>query len=462
MSKNLFESINNLDRLTITEDSYEESVDKISNLMSMCYNEYKNSDYTPSKEDLEVYDDLSDDEYKDAIEELNKLNKLPRYNDMLELSDRRTLNTLGDKVEAKFGDLSDADTQLATDIYDKHLTTALDSFKENTGVECYTEGRMGRHICVEDTYENAIRFEELQNVQKEMEDTLIDEVITELGNEIDTSDTNESEDITEDFTANQATNPEEIQGFEGADENKIVEDAIDPEAQTALWDLVDNATYGDAMVDAVCKEYGISKELADKVIEDYIKYLKFRKEEAKSMDESETLKEQVIPENVEEQIRSIIEEIKDVESTIRHSVEDTLISINARIEEINKENDLLLDRVETDGLYSNMSEVVRDLDYALKNSEWSKEEQNEIENESEELTESSEDKVYLIYSDCTILITSDINDPDEGGSEKFESVDEMIQYFRDHKNEYEGMDVYEECGSESGETSYELSDINNI
>lgn len=442
MSKNLFESIDNLDRLTntINEDSYEESVDKIDNLLSMCYEEYKNSDsYKPEKEELEEYMDLTDEEYEAAVNKLGELNNLPRYEGLLELSSNTTLHNLGDKLSERFGDLSDEDSELAMEIYNNHLATALDSFKEATGIECYTEGRMGKHICVEDTYAAASRYEELKQVQKEMEDHLIDEVVEELANEIGT---NESQDLNE------------------------RDDEIDQDAQTELWELVDDHNYGYAMVDAVCKKYNISRELADRAINNYIEFKKEREdelnesgsiadeydfpedienietdiegrverfdngkyfardveeiidtvlrlnhyeddeklkkyfmskyynmnedftaveptnpEEIQGVEESKDLKEQILADGTESELNTLIEDIKELQNTIKHTIEDSIISLNARISKINEDNGLRIDEIDTDNIYSNLSGVISDIEYEIKDSNWSKE---DAENASED------------------------------------------------------------------------------
>ena len=52
----------------------------------------------------------------------------------------------------------------------------LVEFEEITGVEIYTEGRMSRHICVDNTLINAYRYDELRNIQQKLEQELIDEI----------------------------------------------------------------------------------------------------------------------------------------------------------------------------------------------------------------------------------------------------------------------------------------------
>ena len=68
-------------------------------------------------------------------------------------------------------------------------------------------------------------------------------------------------------------------------------------------------------------------------------------------------------------------------------------------------------------------------------------------------------KVYLDWSNCTIIVTNDITNQDEGGSIKFTNVQEMIMYIRQNKNEFDGLEVYDQIGSSDGTTSWEESSI---
>lgn len=65
--------------------------------------------------------------------------------------------------------------------------------------------------------------------------------------------------------------------------------------------------------------------------------------------------------------------------------------------------------------------------------------------------------LYLIYSDKTILITDDINDANTGCSIKYNSIDEMLNEFRNdlRSNEYDNINtIYEECADEDNNTFY--------
>ena len=81
-----------------------------------------------------------------------------------------------------FLQLSDRHTmwELKRDIlpedYSFLVEEACDKFKAQTGEELYCEGRSGRHICVEYTYDNALRYDEFCQLQTSSENWVIDTV----------------------------------------------------------------------------------------------------------------------------------------------------------------------------------------------------------------------------------------------------------------------------------------------
>ena len=80
----------------------------------------------------------------------------------LQLSDRPTI------LELK--------RDISPDEYSSLVEEACDKFKAQTGVEVYCEGRSGRHICVDYTYDNALRYNELCQIQTSLEKWVIDTV----------------------------------------------------------------------------------------------------------------------------------------------------------------------------------------------------------------------------------------------------------------------------------------------
>lgn len=102
------------------------------------------------KEAIELYNDTSDKLYRGE------------NGTFLQLSDRSTILELNKDI--------------SPDEYSSLVEEACRKFKAQTGVEVYCEGRSGRHICVDYTYDNAVRYDELCQVQTSLENWVIDTV----------------------------------------------------------------------------------------------------------------------------------------------------------------------------------------------------------------------------------------------------------------------------------------------
>ena len=92
---------------------------------------------------------------------------------------------------------------------------------------------------------------------------------------------------------------------------------------------------------------------------------------------STQLTEEILSDDIEAEVSSIINSIKELQSTIKHTIGDEIISINARIGELNSKTSLNIEELDDSAIYQNTGSVISDLEYALKDSEWSKEEANE-------------------------------------------------------------------------------------
>lgn len=121
-------------------------------------------DETVSKAEWEkAYDRLS---YAlDGIEYYKELHR-ERY---IELSDNATLVDIDvpEDVSAELGEES------IEHIYEMEVEDAKEEFYGRTGTEIYLLGRSGRHVCVEDDVENALRYEYLQDWANRLEQDII-------------------------------------------------------------------------------------------------------------------------------------------------------------------------------------------------------------------------------------------------------------------------------------------------
>lgn len=91
-----------------------------------------------------------------------KENCLNYYEDMLELNDNHTLWEITKEI--------------SPEEYFIKVNEKLHEFESITGIEVFIEGRSGRHICIEDTLENAYRLNELKILQEKLEHELIEEI----------------------------------------------------------------------------------------------------------------------------------------------------------------------------------------------------------------------------------------------------------------------------------------------
>lgn len=131
----------------------------------------------PDVDDYEYSYGTVDKETLDkAIEILTKLISSVKFyvgdnGARLELNDNHTLWDINapDGYEGEF-DIEN---------YQYLVDQALDDFVEITGVEAYQDGRMGRHIVVDVTFDNMLRFDELKEVQEKLEADVIEKAEAE-------------------------------------------------------------------------------------------------------------------------------------------------------------------------------------------------------------------------------------------------------------------------------------------
>lgn len=94
----------------------------------------------------------------EKVIELTENTKL--YEGYIELSDERTLWHI--------------EGHISGEEYSAQVNDALSRFEEETGTKAYCLGRSGRHICVENTYANASRLDELREKQRTIENDMVE------------------------------------------------------------------------------------------------------------------------------------------------------------------------------------------------------------------------------------------------------------------------------------------------
>lgn len=158
-------------------------------------------DYLPDYEEfndytMDISKDLFDKAKERALEALTNLAEHQYYDHdgghgtVLELNDNHTMWELTNENKS--------DEEWASIVQSK-----LAQFKADTGVDLMLLGRMGRHACVEPTYDNCINFTYLQETQEKLEQEAIDEFNAEEMNEsadLTAEVTYHDEDGTRDYT----------------------------------------------------------------------------------------------------------------------------------------------------------------------------------------------------------------------------------------------------------------------
>ena len=133
------------------------------------------------KDDRNYFDYMEEDwdkefdthqEFADYAEDVYELmHDINFYQNMIELSaDRIDFETI-DVTKLTSEQRNDLET--TTQMY---LDDACKKFEKKTGIDIWLEGRSGRHVCVENTLKNAIRYDELCDLQKELKNEYIEKV----------------------------------------------------------------------------------------------------------------------------------------------------------------------------------------------------------------------------------------------------------------------------------------------
>ena len=133
------------------------------------------------KDDRNYFDYMEEDwdkefdthqEFADYAEEVYELiHDIKFYQNMIELSaDRIDFETID---VTKLTSEQRNDLECTTQMY---LDDVCKKFEKKTGIDIWLEGRSGRHVCVENTLKNAIRYDELCDLQKELKNEYIEKV----------------------------------------------------------------------------------------------------------------------------------------------------------------------------------------------------------------------------------------------------------------------------------------------
>lgn len=149
--------------LTLRDDEY---------LFQFIYEWYKAQDEFPSYDEvINEYDDrVSKAAYNDACRRLGEgLMHVEYYDGYIQLMDDPTWNKINipEDVVRQFGD------EAVYEIYQLKVDWAIDKFEAKSGTNVELLGRSGRHVCVNDTVENVLRYVDLKMLVKQLENSVI-------------------------------------------------------------------------------------------------------------------------------------------------------------------------------------------------------------------------------------------------------------------------------------------------
>lgn len=161
--------------------------------------------------------DLPLDELQAEIDELDSFWDVDEFNEQ-ELRDviRKTIDLADNtKLYEDYIELSDEHTfwriegHISEDEYYAQVRNALSRFEEETGTKAYCLGRSGRHVCVENTYANASRLDELREKQRTIENEMV-EFINSHYLDYDNISKEEAENALERFISEEELVPDEL------------------------------------------------------------------------------------------------------------------------------------------------------------------------------------------------------------------------------------------------------------
>jgi hypothetical protein len=167
ITNEIFESLNKPKAKKLVE-GYNDTENDIDEAATYLFDE-GDIEYLPDYEEFrDSYMEINEETYNKAKERAVKaLNTLEEHNyfddreQYLELNDNHTLWNIDNSEE------------FVADQYSEAVTEAADEFEERTGEQLYYLGRSGRHVCVIPSYINCIEYDKLCEVQKELEQEVI-------------------------------------------------------------------------------------------------------------------------------------------------------------------------------------------------------------------------------------------------------------------------------------------------
>lgn len=162
----------------IKKEADEKFKETIYEVAEYLYNESEQDlDYIPEIEDIQdrVNEDCDENMYNKAVDIVRNIIENITYYEYdykkyIQLSDNHTMYELNDDVE------------MTADQYSSLVDIFLQQLQDEINIDIYALGRSGRHICIDNTFDNALNYNGYVQAQRKYEQEMINYINQEYGN----------------------------------------------------------------------------------------------------------------------------------------------------------------------------------------------------------------------------------------------------------------------------------------
>lgn len=162
-------------KITEADEKFKETIYEVAEYL---YNESEQDlDYIPEIEDIQdrVNEDCDENMYNKAVDIVRNIIENITYYEYdykkyIQLSDNHTMYELNDDVE------------MTADQYSSLVDIFLQQLQDEINIDIYALGRSGRHICIDNTFDNALNYNGYVQAQRKYEQEMINYINQEYGN----------------------------------------------------------------------------------------------------------------------------------------------------------------------------------------------------------------------------------------------------------------------------------------
>ena len=167
--------------------------DEVYEIAEYMYNESEQDlDYIPDIEEIQdtINEECDEDMYNKAVNIVkNMIESIEYYEDTrnkyIQLSDNHTMYELNSDVEITF------------DQYSSLVETFLQRLQDEINVTVYALGRSGRHICIDNTFDNALNYNKYVEAQSKYEQEMINYINENFGSKTESKELTEADEVEE-------------------------------------------------------------------------------------------------------------------------------------------------------------------------------------------------------------------------------------------------------------------------